>query len=107
MSDSSAPISPTRVEVADEATADVTEAGPAVQVRFHVAAGHHGKAIREDLVARVFELPALHTHAALHATVPIGDTVLIEQIGRRCDMVRVRAAGSTCLIDADLHATRR
>jgi hypothetical protein len=107
MSDSSSRILPTRVEVADEAAADVTESGPAVQVRFHVAAGHHGQALRADLVARVFELPALHRHAALHATVPIGDTELIEQIGRRCDMVRVRAAGSTCLIDADLHSAGR
>lgn len=106
MSDTSSRNALTRVEVADEAAADVTETGPAVQVRFHVAAGHHGKALRADLVARVFDLPALHRHAALHATVPIGDTELLQQIGQRCDMMRVRAAGSTCLIDADLHPAR-
>jgi hypothetical protein len=73
-----------------------------VDIQFHIRGGHVTPAARAGLVEAVLDLPQVRRHRALRASVPIGDAELIEQLRRRCSRVHTRAAGSTCLIDAEL-----
>jgi hypothetical protein len=57
---------------------------------------------RVSLVDAVMDLPEVRASACLKATVPLGDTELLERLRQRmCDAV-TRPAGCTALLDADI-----
>jgi hypothetical protein len=84
------------------AVADVTYRDTEVDVHFHVRSGHVAADARAGVVDAVFELPGLREHRLLRASIPIGDAELLHQLRRRCPSLSARAAGATCLVDAEL-----
>jgi hypothetical protein len=60
-----------------------------------------GDALRA-LVDGVFQLPAVRSSRAIEAAAPLGGTDLLEHVRRHLPGARMRAAGVTCLIDANL-----
>jgi hypothetical protein len=85
---------------AEEVAAEVVVRDTEVDVHFHVKAGPVPPTARAALVDELFALPALRSRTVLHASVPLGDVELIDELRRRCELIDVRAAGATCLIDA-------
>jgi hypothetical protein len=95
-----------RVLVEDDgrqiARVDVSEDGPVVDLRFSVNQGHLPAGTRGLLVEAAFDLPALKEPRLVHATLPLGDVDLLAGLRRHCTHVDARAAGATCLVDADV-----
>jgi len=95
-----------RVMVEDEGrpvgAVDVSDDGAVVQLRFGVDHGHLPVQVRRLLVDTAFDLPVLKETRAVQATVPLGDVELLTGLRRHCAHVETRAAGSTCLVDADV-----
>jgi hypothetical protein len=73
-----------------------------VRVQFHSHGGHIRPAVRADVVDAVLDLPEVRRRRMLHATVPLGDVELLGQLTLRCVSMTARAAGSTCLVEAEL-----
>jgi hypothetical protein len=90
------------VHAGPDARAAVTLGEVAVAVGFDVSGGHVAPDARARIVAEVFALPALRNSQHLRAAVPLGDTELLVELRRRCPALSTRAAGSTCLVDAEL-----
>ena len=71
-----------------------------VLVAVEIEAGHLASSARHDLVEAIFAHPAVQHSSRIRATVPLGNSELLEAFGRHCPDVRTRAAGATCLVDA-------
>ncbi len=84
------------------AGAEVICAGDTVHLCFHVSGGHLPRDARQQLIEKVLSLPELLAAVELHATVPMGDSELINGLREHCDHLSTRAAGATCLLDGDL-----
>ena len=103
------PDSPRHVEVRDGdrivAAAEVTTAkGPEGTARtsLHatspdVPAGH-----RANLVDAVMDSPEVRASTRLEATIPLGDSEMLERLRKRTTDAVTRPAGSTALVDADI-----
>ena len=95
-----------RVLVEDDghqiARVDVSEDGPVVDLRFSVNQGHLPAGTRSLLVEAAFDLPLLKEPRLVHATLPLSDVDLLAGLRRHCTHVDARAAGATCLVDADV-----
>jgi len=91
------------------ATADVEQHDQPCVVRatLNVEPGHQPTGSRTRLVDAVLDLPEVHDQQRLEATLPIGDTEILERLRERCDDVQTRPAGATCLVDADLPEANR
>ena len=76
--------------------------GATVRADLHVEAGHHPVGIGATLVDAV--LDEARGLARLEATLRAGDSESLNRLRVRCDDVRTRAAGATCLVDATLPA---
>jgi hypothetical protein len=87
-----------------EVTAGVTGNGREADVHIDIRGGHVDPAARATLVDALFALPAVRRCSRLRAAVPLGDTETIRQLTRRCGAYETRAAGATCLIDAEVDA---
>ena len=57
---------------------------------------------RARLVDAVLDDPEVSSASHLAASMPTGDTELLDRVRERADTVEVRAAGATKLVDADL-----
>jgi hypothetical protein len=89
------------------AAADVTaadgEGGPAAtRVSLHVESGHVPPGTRTRLVDAVLDAPEVAAGGHLSVALPIGDTEILDRLRSRCDTDDVRAAGATCLVEAEL-----
>ncbi len=69
---------------------------------FRVDAGHLPPAVRRELVEAVFDLAQLRECHQLQIALPLGDTELLRDLREHCTAINARAAGATCLIDADV-----
>jgi hypothetical protein len=78
------------------------EAGKTARVLLHVASGHFTPGRRAGLVDVVMDLPEVQACARLEATVPLGDTELLERLRQRTHDAVTRPAGCTALVDADI-----
>jgi len=90
------------------ATADVEvhdERG-VVRASLQAEPGHQPIGSRARLVDAVLDLPEAHDQRRLEATVPIGDTEMLERLRQQCDDVQTRPAGATSIVDADIPETR-
>lgn len=94
------------IVLADEfdVRAEIRQVGLATWVDFHVPSGHVPPSARAHVVAAVFELPQMHG-GHLTMSLPLGDAELLDQLRRRCHRFASRAAGSTCLVDAEFDVT--
>ena len=87
-------------------SADVTtstQPDETAQVSLHAQSGHLPPGSRTSLVDAVLDLPDVQASAHLHATVPLGDTESLGRLRQRTEDMTTRAAGSTILVDADMH----
>lgn len=98
---------PRRVEIRDGdrtvAAAEVMaceEAAGIARVWLRAAAGHVPPGRRASLVDAVMDLPEVQASARLEATVPLGDTELLERLRQRTHGAVTRPAGCTALVDA-------
>jgi hypothetical protein len=78
-----------------------------VRAALHVEPGVPPPGSRARLVDTILNLPEVHTQRRLEATLPIGETEILQRLRERCDSVQTRPAGATCLVDADLPGGRR
>ena len=73
-----------------------------VRCAMHVESGHLPPGAQARLVDAVIDDPAISGASHLSASMPTGDTELIDRIRERTDSVEIRAAGATKLVEADL-----
>jgi len=86
------------------ASAEVTPTDdPAVvHSELHVESGHLPQGTRSRLVDAVLEHPEVGRAERLVATLPIGDTEMIERVRERSEDVELHAAGATKIVEARL-----
>jgi hypothetical protein len=90
-------------DIAAEAPAADAGAGPAAtRVSLHVESGHVPPGTRARLVDAVLDAPEVSAGGHLSVALPIGDTEILDSLRERCDTDDVRAAGATCLMEAEL-----
>jgi hypothetical protein len=91
------------------ATADVEQHDwpGVVRAAVHVESGHQPPGTRARLVDAILDLPEVRTQQRLEIALPIGETEILQRLHERCDRVRTRPAGATCLVDADLPRVHR
>lgn len=68
----------------------------------HVNPGHHPAGTRSRLVDAVLDDPDVACRRQVQLTVPLGDTEILDRLRERGVLTAFRAAGSTCLVEADL-----
>lgn len=75
-----------------------------VRASLHVVPGHLPVGVRTRLVDAVFADPDVRAHRHVQLTLPLGDVEILDGVRRRSVLGAFRAAGSTCLVDAELPA---
>jgi hypothetical protein len=103
------PDTPRHIQIRDGdhtiATAKVMtrqETAGIARVWLQAAPGHVTPGRRASLVDAVMDLPEVQASARLEATVPLGDTELLERLRQRTHAAVTRPAGCTALLDADI-----
>jgi hypothetical protein len=86
-----------RIEVIDPAS---------IRASLHVESGHLPVGSRQRLVDAVLDEPEVRARRMLHVALPLGDTELLQHVRQRCTTGEPRAAGVSCLIDAELPGPR-
>ncbi|OZM77192.1 hypothetical protein [Pseudonocardia sp. MH-G8] len=87
------PLATARITVIDASTAWAC---------LHVESGHVPCGTRSRLVDAVLDLPEVAACQHLRVALPIGDTEILERMRTRCNCTAARAAGSTCLVEAEI-----
>jgi hypothetical protein len=77
-----------------------------VHSEMQVESGHLPGGTGTRLVDAVLEHPKVDEADRMLATMPIGDTEMIDRVRERCDDVAARAAGATKLVEARLEHRR-
>ena len=80
----------------------VTDRAGVVHTDLHADPGALPPGTRAHLVDAVIEHPVVHSAEHLVATMPTGDTEMLERVRERCEDVETRAAGATKIVDARL-----
>jgi hypothetical protein len=65
----------------------------------HVESGQLPGGTRTRLVDAVLDLPEVDEAERFVATMPLGDTEMLERVRERCDQVEARPAGSTKIVE--------
>ena len=85
------------------AAADVEVVDPSrVRASLHVESGHLPVGTRTRLVDAVLDAPEVSSCERMEVALPLGDTEILDRVRERCDTDDARAAGTTCLVEADL-----
>ena len=85
------------------AAADIEVVDPSeVRASLHVESGHLPVGTRTRLVDAVLDTPEVSSCEHVQVALPLGDTEILDRVRERCDTDDVRAAGTTCLVEADL-----
>jgi hypothetical protein len=104
MSDGSRP----QVSISDEegrqvGVADIEVVDDSVvRASLHVEAGHLPPGTRARLVDAVLDAPEVSSRRHVQVAVPLGDSEMLDRVRERSDIDEARAAGASCLIDAEL-----
>lgn len=88
------------------ASADIEVVENATRTSLRVEAGHLPAGTRERLVDAVLDSPEVDASRHIEASIPIGDTDMLRRLRERCDITESRAAGASCLINAEIPDTR-
>ena len=73
-----------------------------VRASLHVNPGHLPPGTRARLVDAVLDDPDVACRRRVQFTLPLGDTEILDRLRERGVLTTFRAAGSTCLVEADL-----
>jgi hypothetical protein len=76
--------------------------GDVARASLHVAPGHLPPGTRSRLVDAVFDDPDVRTCRQVQITLPLGDFEILDRVRQRGVIATFRAAGSTCLVEAEL-----
>jgi hypothetical protein len=76
-----------------------------VRASLHVSSGHLPAGTRARLVDAVLDDPDVRCRRQVQVTLPLGDTEILDRLRERGVLTTFRAAGSTCLVEADLPAS--
>ena len=87
------PLAVAHLEVVDART---------VRASLHIEPGHLPAGTRARLVDAVFDDPEVRSRRHLQVALPLGDTEIIDRVRQRGLVGGFRAAGSTCLVEAEL-----
>lgn len=68
----------------------------------HVVSGHVPTGTRTRLVDAVFDDPDVRARRQVQVTLPLGDAEIMDRMRQRGVVADFRAAGSTCLVEAEL-----
>ena len=91
--DDGRPLAVARIDLVDT---DVARAS------LYVASGHLPSGTRTRLVDAVFDDPDVRSRRRVQVTPPLGDTEILNRVRQRGLIATFRAAGSTCLAEAEL-----
>jgi hypothetical protein len=97
-----------RIAIDDEngrpiAAADIEVVDPDMaRASLHVEPGHLPRGTRQRLVDAVLDDPEVTSRQQIQMALPLGDTEILDRVRERCATADPRAAGASCLIDADL-----
>jgi hypothetical protein len=97
-----------RISIEDEDGRCVAEADievvsrSEVRASLHVEPGHLPRGTRARLVDAVLDTPEVSSCGHVQVALPLGDTEILDRVRERCDLEEVRAAGATCLVEAEL-----
>ena len=91
--DDGQPLAVARIDLVDADTA---------RASLHVASGHLPTGTRARLVDAVFDDPDVRSRRQLQVTLPLGDTEILDRVRELRVIATFRAAGSTCLLEAEL-----
>jgi hypothetical protein len=80
----------------------LTDEPGVVHSDLHVASGQLPGGTRSRLVDAVLDSPEMGEADRMLATMPLGDTEMLDRVRERCDDVEARAAGATKLVEARL-----
>jgi hypothetical protein len=86
------------------ATVRRTDDPAVIRSAMHVESGHWPPGARSRLVDAVLDDPEVRGCAHLSASMPIGDTEMVDRVRERAGSVELRAAGATKLVEVDLPA---
>jgi hypothetical protein len=75
-----------------------------VHSTLHVESGQLPPGTRSSLVDAVLEHPEVDRARRLVATMPLGDTEMLDRVRQRTRQVQARAAGATKIVEARLDA---
>ena len=85
------------------ATADVEMVdSSAARASLHLESGHLPAGTRQRLVDAVLDAPEVSARQHVQVALPLGETEILDRIHERCDTSDTRAAGASCLVEADL-----
>ena len=85
------------------AAADIEVVDPSeVRASLHVESGHLPVGTRTRLVDAVLDSPEVSSCEHVRVALPLGETEILDRVRERCDTAEVRAAGASCLVEADL-----
>jgi hypothetical protein len=85
------------------AAADIEVVNPSmVRASLHLESGHLPTGTRARLVDAVLDAPEVSTCQHVQVAFPLGDAETLDRVRERCDTGEVRAAGATCLVEADV-----
>ena len=73
-----------------------------VRASLHVNPGHLPPGTRARRVDAVLDDPDVACRRRVQFTLPLGDTEILDRLRERGVLTTFRAAGSTCLVEADL-----
>jgi hypothetical protein len=90
-----------------EADVEPADASGLVHVSMSVAGGPVPGGTGARLVDAVLDLPEVDKADRLLATMPLGDTEMIDRVRERSEVVETRAAGATKLVEARLRPAHR
>jgi len=89
--------------VASASISETDEPG-VVHTDLHAASGALPPETRTHLVDAVLEHPDVDSADHLVATMPSGDTEMLQRVRERCEDVEAHTAGATTIVDARLTA---
>jgi hypothetical protein len=86
------------------ATVSHTDDPDVVRSAMHVESGHLPPGARSSLVDAVLDDPDVRRASHLTASMPTGDTEMVDRVRERADSVELRATGATKVVEAELPA---
>ena len=85
------------------AAADIQVVDPLVaRASLHLESGHLPAGTRARLVDAVLDALAVSSCRHVQVAFPLGDAETLDRVRERCNTGEVRAAGATCLVEADV-----
>ena len=90
------------------AAADIEVVDPSMaRASLHLESGHLPAGARARLVDAVLDAPEVSSCQHVQVAFPLGDAETLARVRERCNTDEVRAAGATCLVEANVPNPRR